>query len=278
MSTKKRRGRKRKTKLQKFWTKHKKTIMSIGSILLILLFLLFPGVPEKIEEITGIDLNLEQWLDDVLNGSGGSNVSVQMGSEFDISKVPEYSGEPYVAINDNIPFFTDDEMTDKSFEYYSELDYLGRCGTCVASIGKDIMPTEDRESISSVTPSGWENNKYSTELVDGGYIYNRCHLIGFQLTGENANNQNLITGTRYLNIDGMVGFENMIADYVKETGNHVMLRVTPIFEGNNLLASGVLMEAKSVEDGGDGILFNVFCYNVQPGIVLDYATGNNWKE
>lgn len=278
MSTKKRRGRKRKTKLQKFWAKHKKTIMSIGSILLILLFLLFPGVPEKIEEVTGIDLNLEQWLDDVLNGSDKPDISVQMSSEFDISKVPEYSGEPYVAINDNIPFFTDDEMTDESFEYYSELDYLGRCGTCVASIGKDIMPTEDRESISSVTPSGWENNKYSTELVDGGYIYNRCHLIGFQLTGENANKQNLITGTRYLNIDGMVGFENMIADYVKETGNHVMLRVTPIFKGNNLLASGVLMEAKSVEDGGDGILFNVFCYNVQPGIVLDYATGDNWKK
>ncbi len=192
---------------------------------------------------------------------------------FDLSEVPTYSGSPYVAINDYVPFFSDEEMTTKSFEQYSSLDSLGRCGVALASVGLDIMPTEDRESISSVYPTGWEQEKYSN--VDGGWLYNRCHILGFQLTGENANKKNLITGTRQMNVDAMLPFENMVADYVKETGNHVYLRVTPIFEGNNLLATGVLMEAKSVEDDGEGVLYNVFCYNAQEGVTIDYATGDS---
>ena len=186
--------------------------------------------------------------------------------------IPAYSGKPYAVINNNEPFFTDEDMSSSSYEYYSPLDNQKRCGVCVASIGKDIMPTEERGEIGNVKPSGWNQAKYAG-LVDGNYLYNRCHLIGFQLTGENANEKNLITGTRYLNVEGMLPFENMIADYVKETGNHVMYRVTPVFEGNNLLASGVLMEAKSVEDNGDGILFCVYCFNVQPGVTIDYSDG-----
>lgn len=166
-------------------------------------------------------------------------------------------------------------MTTKSFEKYSELDNLGRCSVAYACVGKDIMPTEKRGAIGSVKPSGWHTVKY--DCVDGKYLYNRCHLIGYQLTGENANNKNLITGTRYLNVEGMLPFENMVADYVKETDNHVLYRVTPIFKGENLLASGVQMEAKSVEDNGDGISFNVYCYNVQPDIVIDYKTGESWE-
>ena len=192
-----------------------------------------------------------------------------------VEGIPDYSGKAYVELNGNIPEFTDEEKVTESYEFYSELDSLGRCGYTIACVGKDIMPTEDRESISSVKPSGWINKKYDTDLVDGGYIYNRCHLIGFQLTGENANKNNLITGTRYLNIEGMLPFENMVADYVKETGNHVMYRVTPVFVGDNLLASGVKIEGWSVEDEGEGICFNVFAYNVQPGIVISYATGDN---
>lgn len=192
-----------------------------------------------------------------------------------VEGIPDYSGEAYVELNGGRPYFTADEIVDQSYEYYSALDAIGRCGYTMACIGRDIMPTEDRESISSVKPSGWINKRYDTELVDGGYIYNRCHLIGFQLTGENANKYNLITGTRYLNIEGMLPFENMVADYVKETGNHVMYRVTPIFVGSNLLASGVKIEGWSVEDGGEGICFCVFAYNVQPGITINYATGDN---
>lgn len=191
-----------------------------------------------------------------------------------LDEIPAYSGEPYIAINGNRPFFTADELTAASYETYAELDGLGRCGVAVASIGRDLMPDEDRGSIGQVKPSGWATVKY--DFVDGKYLYNRCHLIGFQLTGENANEKNLITGTRYLNIKGMLPFENMVADYIKETGNHVLYRVTPIFHGNDLVASGVLMEAQSVEDNGDGILFNVYCYNVQPGVVIDYADGSSY--
>ena len=191
-----------------------------------------------------------------------------------LDSIPEFDGtSAYVIINDNQPFFTEDEIVSKSYEKYGELDGLGRCTVCIACIGVDLMPTEDRESISQVTPSGWVNAKY-----DGQYVYNRCHLIGFQLTGENANRENLITGTRYLNIEGMLPFENKIADYIKETGNHVMFRVTPIYEGDNLVASGVLMEAWSVEDSGEGICFNVYAYNVQPGVIIDYATGETRAE
>ena len=198
------------------------------------------------------------------------------GGYASIDGIPDYSGKAYVELQGNQPLFTEQELTTKSFEQYAQLDSLGRCGVTVACVGKDLMPTEERESISSVKPTGWVNNKYDTELVDGGYIYNRCHLIGFQLTGENANKQNLITGTRYLNIEGMLPFENMVADYVKETENHVMYRVTPLFAGKNLLPSGVRIEGYSVEDQGEGICFHVFAYNVQPGITIDYATGNNW--
>ena len=192
---------------------------------------------------------------------------------FDFAAVPAYDGKAYVAVNDNVPFFTEEELSSASYETYGELDPLGRCTVCVASVGQDLMPTEDRESISSVTPSGWINREY-----DGEYLYNRCHLIGFQLTGENANEENLITGTRYMNVDGMLPFENLVADYVKETDNHVLYRVTPVFEGQNLVASGVQMEAWSVEDEGEGVCFNVYVYNVQPGITIDYATGESWQE
>lgn len=172
-----------------------------------------------------------------------------------------------------MPFFNNSDLTSTSYEKYSNLDSLGRCGVTIASIGKDIMPTEERGSIGSVKPTGWHTVRYAG--IDGNYLYNRCHLIGYQLTAENANEKNLITGTRYMNVQGMLPFENMVADYIKETGNHVIYRVTPIFDGNNLLASGVLMEAKSVEDAGSGIEFNVYCYNVQPGIKINYATGES---
>ena len=202
----------------------------------------------------------------------GAFVSTSSGAAT-LDQIPAYSGEPYVTVNDNEPFFTEEEFTTESFETYSELDDLGRCGTAYANVGQDLMPTQERESISSVTPSGWENVEY-----DGQYLYNRCHLIGFQLTGENANERNLITGTRYMNVDGMLPFENMVADYVKETGNHVLYRVTPVFEGENLVAGGVLMEAESVEDSGDGVCFCVYVYNVQPGITIDYATGYSARD
>lgn len=193
-----------------------------------------------------------------------------------LENIPAYSGQAYVEINDNQPSFTKDELVTESFEEYSPLDSLGRCGVAYANVGVDTMPTEERGSIGQVKPSGWQTVKY--DCVDGKYLYNRCHLIGYQLTAENANKENLITGTRYLNVDGMLPFENLVADYVKETENHVLYRVTPIFEGDNLVASGVQMEAMSVEDNGEGVCFNVYCYNVQPGVVIDYATGDSWLE
>lgn len=194
-----------------------------------------------------------------------------------LDSIPEFDGEtPYVIINENIPFFTEDEIVSESYELYGERDGLGRCTVAIACVGIDIMPTEERGSIGSVKPSGWQTVKY--DFVSGKYLYNRCHLIGYQLTGENANKQNLITGTRFLNIEGMLPFEDMIADYVKETENHVMLRVTPIFHGDDLVASGVLMEAWSVEDDGEGICFNVYAYNNQPGVIIDYATGDSHPE
>lgn len=192
-----------------------------------------------------------------------------------VDDVPAYSGEPYVEVNDNQPEFTEEELTTVSYEDYSELDELGRCQSAEACIGQDLMPTETRESISSVKPTGWKNKSYDT--VDGGYVYNRCHLIGFQLTGENANEENLITGTRYMNVEGMLPFEDEVAAYIKETDNHVMYRVTPVFEGDDLVASGVQMQAESVEDDGVGISFNVYVYNVQPYVVIDYKTGENWE-
>ena len=195
---------------------------------------------------------------------------------FSLEDIPEFSGEPYVVLEDNQPAFTQEDLTAGSFEEYTPLDVLGRCGAAFAMVGLDTMPTQDRESISQVKPSGWQTAEYDTDLVDGGYLYNRCHLIGFQLTGENANEENLITGTRYLNVEGMLPFENLVADYVKETGNHVLYRATPVFSGTELVARGVELEALSVEDSGDGVCFHVYCYNNQPGITINYATGDSW--
>lgn len=194
----------------------------------------------------------------------------------EISQLPAYSGEPYIAVEDNQPSFSEEDKKASPFEVYGELDDLGRCTVTFACIDESLMPTEERGNIGMVKPTGWQIVKYN--FVDGKYLYNRCHLIGFQLAGENANEKNLITGTRYMNVDGMLPFENMVADYVHETGNRVLYRVTPIFEGDNLVASGVQMEAYSVEDNGEGICFNVYVYNVQPGVVIDYATGKSELE
>lgn len=226
-------------------------------------------------------------VEDTITGSGNttvysSDVSTNKQEEFTaftLSQIPEFSGDAYVVVNNGIPYFEASEITTSVFETYSELDALDRCGVAYANICKELMPTEDREKIGSVKPSGWtyngksNNNKY--DFVDGKYIYNRCHLIGFQLAGENANKKNLITGTRYLNIEGMLPFENMVADYVKETNNHVLYRVTPIYKDNELAARGVLMEGYSVEDNGRGVKFCVFAYNVQPGVIINYSTGQN---
>lgn len=197
------------------------------------------------------------------------------GIAVDPSKLPAYSGTAYTIVNDNQPNFSAAELTTKGYEKYSSLDNLGRCGVAIASCGKEIMPgaNEERGSISSIKPTGWIQKSYSG--VSGGYLWNRCHLIGWQLSAENANKQNLITGTRYMNINGMLPFENMVADYIRETGNHVAYRITPIFVGNNLVCSGVQMEAYSIEDEGESICFNVYCYNVQPGITINYATGDS---
>lgn len=191
-----------------------------------------------------------------------------------LESVMDYNGKAYAVVYNNKPQFQASEITDKAYEFYSPLDSKGRCGYVQACVGKELMPTGTRGSISSVKPTGWVQKVYSTSLVNGGSLYNRCHLIGWQLTGENANKKNLITGTRYMN-ENMIPYENMIADYIKETGNHVMYRVTPVFEGNNLVASGVHMEAYSVEDRGEGVSFNVYLYNVQPGITINYKTGNS---
>lgn len=193
----------------------------------------------------------------------------------DLSQIPNYTGSPYAVLNDNEPEFDDDDFTTEAFEDYSELDDLGRYGVAYANICQELMPTEKRGDIGMVKPSGWHTVKYP-DIIKDRYLYNRCHLIGYQLAGENANVKNLITGTRYLNVEGMLPFENTVADYVKETGNHVLYRVTPVFDGDNLVASGVQMEAESVEDDGDGVKFNVYCYNVQPGIGIDYKTGGSW--
>lgn len=203
-------------------------------------------------------------------------VPQQVYAQAELADIPSYTGSPYTQINDNIPDFSSEDHTSEAFETYSDLDELGRCQEAYANVGQELMPTQKRGKIGQVKPSGWQTVKYDD--VDGGHLYNRCHLIGYQLTAENANEKNLITGTRYMNVDGMLPFENMVADYIKETGNHVLYRVTPIFNGDDLVARGVEMEAESVEDDGEGIQFHVFCYNVQPGIGIDYATGDSWEE
>ena len=210
----------------------------------------------------------------LLCGCEGMPLQTPETPSYTLEEVPAYSGEPYVVLNGNVPDFPEADRTANSFESYSPLDELGRCGTAYANVGEDLMPTEERGSIGQVQPSGWHTVRY--DCVDGQYLYNRCHLIGYQLTGENANEENLITGTRYLNVEGMLPFEDQVAEYVEETGCHVLYRVTPVYQGDNLLASGVVMEAESVEDDGAGVRFCVYVYNVQPGVEIDYATGESW--
>ena len=253
---------KRKRENNKSYTK-----LLVGLVLVIIIGIIGYINPDLQEMILGNSNSV------LTNSVSQSNLSYT--TSFNLNSIPEYEGSPYVVLNDNKPDFSEDDFTTDSFEEYSDLDSLGRCGPAFANISLDTMPAdnEERESISSIEPSGWINKKYDT--VDGGYLYNRCHLIGYQLSAENANEKNLITGTRYMNTEGMLPFENQIADYVKETRNHVLYRVTPIFENDNLVASGVQLEAMSVEDNGEGICFNIYCYNVQPGITIDYSTGES---
>lgn len=228
------------------------------------------NTPDDTLSTAGIQLNGED--NAVTRPTGSSSAPIQINA-FDFNDIPDYKGSAYVTVNGNYPYFKEWELSTNEFEIYHELDTLGRCGTAYANVSPDSMPTEERGSIGQVKPSGWHTVKY--DCVDGKYLYNRCHLIGYQLTAENANTKNLITGTRYLNIEGMLPFENMVADYVKETENHVAYRVTPVYDGENLLADGVLMEGYSVEDQGSGICFCIFAYNVQPGITINYATGDS---
>lgn len=240
--------------------KHTNLKLLLGSLLLSL-SLLFGGC--SADESTNKNTRMSNETSDKLSDTPSTS--------YDLESMPEYSGEPYVTIHDNVPFFSEEEFTTDAFETYSELDDLGRCGTAYANICEEIMPTEKRGKIGMIKPSGWHTVKYTG--IDGNYLYNRCHLIGYQLSAENANEKNLITGTRYLNVTGMLPFENMVADYVNETGNHVLYRVTPIYNQENLVADGVLMEAQSVEN--DDLAFCVYCYNVQPGIEIDYHTGDS---
>lgn len=223
---------------------------------------------------SGCDKIIDQLTDTTTENE--NSYTIYTSAEAVFSNIPEYNGENYISINNNDPFFTADELTVSSYEFYSELDKLGRCGYCMACIGIDLMPTEERGQIGSVKPSGWHTVKY--DFIEGKYLYNRCHLIGYQLSGENKNTSNLITGTRYLNNVIMLPFENMIADYVKNTGKHVLYRVTPVFKNKELVARGLLMEAMSVEDAGEALRFNIFCFNIQPGIVIDYLTGDSHTE
>ena len=210
------------------------------------------------------------------NQSDKTNVQSNTTQSYDMDAIPAYAGQNYVVINDNKPEFTEQDYTTETFENYSELDSLGRCGVAYANISQDTMPTEERGSIGMIKPTGWHTVKYDN--VNGKYLYNRCHLIGYQLSGENANEKNLITCTRQMNTEGMLDFENQIAEYVENTGNHVLYRVTPVFERNNLLATGVQMEAMSVEDKGQGVSFNIFVYNVQDGIETDYSNGDSHQK
>lgn len=205
----------------------------------------------------------------------GQKTGSSLKDTVQVSEVPEFDGEtPYIEINGNIPEFTEEQKKSTEVtEIYSELDELGRCRDAYANLHISNMPTEDRESIGMIKPTGWVTSKY--DFVDGKYLYNRCHLVGFQLAGENANEKNLITGTRYMNVDGMLPFENKVAEYLRDSGNHVLYRVTPVFYGEELVARGVQIEAYSVEDKGRGIQFNVYCYNNQPGVTIDYMTGKN---
>lgn len=259
----------------------KSVLISISVICVIISLIISPitqqtkvELPDNVQAI----LSITETTTESSKDKGVKEAQTLDESITDLSSIPKYSGKPYVEINNNQPKFSKNELSAKGYEKYSELDSLGRCGPAIASCGKEIMPKKDEErgSISKIKPTGWKQGKYDN--VDNKYLYNRCHLIGWQLSAENANERNLITGTRYMNVEGMLPFENMIADYIDETENHVAYRVTPIFEGKNLLASGVQLEAYSVEDNGKGICFNVYCYNVQPDVEIDYATGANTEK
>ena len=252
--------------------KKKENVRSIIAVLAVVICFIgsyiyknFNGAPDQDAIFVGTQENAEYGsIDNV-------SVNTDVNTSFNNS-IPEYAGEPYIILNNNVPLF--EEYSLEEYELYSPLDDLGRCGVAEANICPNLMPTEERGEIGMIKPAGWHTVKY--DCVDGKYLYNRCHLIGFQLAGENANEKNLITGTRYLNVVGMLPFENEIADYVHKTGSHVMYRVTPVYNGGNLLCDGVIMEALSVEDKGEGVCFSVFCYNVQPGVVIDYSTGESW--
>lgn len=222
------------------------------------------------------------WLPGLTDGNGylfpddSATLTVTLPDDagsFELSDIPEYSGSPSCTVNGDLPFFSKDDLTAETYESYSELDELGRCGTAVSCVGKELMPTEERGEIGMIKPSGWHTVRYAG--VDNGYLYNRCHLIGYQLTGENDNERNLITGTRYMNIEGMLPIENTVAQYIRRTGNHVLYRATPVFEGGDLLCRGVLIECYSIEDSGSGICFCRFTYNVQPGVTIDYSDGSS---
>ncbi len=240
---------------------------------------LFETVSDEQSTATDTQLDVDSSLDITSSTSADipstyyTNETLNVTGKTGLSDIPPFSDKPYVVLNNNQPYFNSSDYTTDSFEYYSSLDNQGRCGIVYACIGKEIMPTGERGETGQIKPTGWHTVKY--DIVDGKFLYNRCHLIGWQLTGETSNERNLITGTRYLNVQGMLPFENMVADYIKETENHVLYRVTPCFEKNNLLAHGVQIESYSVEDGGAGICFNVFCYNVQPGVTIDYSSGNS---
>lgn len=268
----------------------KKKLLMLEIMLAVLLCMMGCTTDEtahQIEQTTNQETEIYQSESVQINNSNSSTEEIsndnqeeiedyiEAETEFSYEDIPSYSGKAYTEINNNIPSFSEsDKQITQSFEFYSDLDTLGRCGQAYANICPEIQPTEERGTIGQIRPSGWHTVKYN-DLIDGNYLYNRCHLIGYQLAGENANEKNLITGTRYLNVVGMLQFENQVDDYVLTTGNHVLYRVTPVFEGDNLVASGVQIEAWSVEDGGQGICFNVYCYNVQPGIEIDYATGES---
>lgn len=240
-----------------------------------LLLICFKCFAEKEDSMGTNAEQSKQVVEEAQTEISGTNTYFVKSSDDILDVIPEFSGEAYIILNDNCPDFTLSEKESKvPFENYSQLDELGRCGTAYANICNELMPTEERGAIGQIKPSGWQLVKY--DIVEGKYLYNRCHLIGYQLAGENANEKNLITGTRYLNVSGMLPFENMVANYVRETDHHVLYRVTPVYHRDDLVAAGIQMEAYSVEDEGAGICFNVFVYNNQPGIGIDYVTGESW--
>lgn len=247
---------------------------NIFCVLLLMVTLILSACTDGLADITETMISSQEIsAGDAKNQEGVLLQGSENDQKFRYEDIPPYEGIESIDVNHGIPFFTAEELTTDVFEEYSDLDELGRCGVAFANICRELMPTEERGNISSIKPSGWHSVRY--DVIAEQYLYNRCHLIGYQLAGENANDKNLITGTRYLNIEGMLPWENLVAEYAEETGNHVLYRVTPCFEGNHLVASGVLMEAYSVEDEGAGICFNVYCYNVQPGVIIDYATGES---